>query len=241
MSTSKILAAAEPRGDVEAVRQLAREANNLGAHAVALLGTLTPKGAQPREYGRLLKALAEADLPAFYIPGPEDAPFAEFLREAAHFEIVLPHIHGVHGTFAMSPHYVLFCGMGGTIDDNPHTERDEISSVRYPSWEAEYRLKFLRELKDYEKIFLFTTSPAHKGLREPGSSILAEMIKTYNPRAVIVSGREPRHVMIANSLVITLGSLAEGSYSLIDLRNHEVTCGTLRQSVDASNLGGFHG
>ena len=112
-SMKRVIAAAEPRGNVDAVRQLAEQASDLGGEAIALLGSLTPKHADAREYGEVMKALAGAHLPAFYIPGPEDAPFTDFLREAANFETVLPHIHGVHGTFAMAPggHSVV-SGMG---------------------------------------------------------------------------------------------------------------------------------
>ena len=32
-----------------------------------------------------------------------------------------------------------------------------------------------------------------EGLREPGSEVLAELIKTYNPRLALVGGAEPAH------------------------------------------------
>lgn len=107
MHISKLVAAADPRGDIEAVRRVAHEAASMEANAILLVGSLTQKGTEARQYGLVLKALAEPHLPAFYIPGPDDAPFAEFLREAANFEVVFPHLHGVHGTFAMAPHTVL--------------------------------------------------------------------------------------------------------------------------------------
>ena len=106
-STSKILAASGPSGMFESVLQLGQAAGDLGASAIALLGSLTPRTADPREYAQILKALSEARLPAFYIPGPEDAPFSEFLREAASFEVVYPHVRGIHASFAMGPgHFV---------------------------------------------------------------------------------------------------------------------------------------
>ena len=83
---------------------------------------------------------------------------------------------------ALSSDHVLFAGMGGEIVDDPDAEREEQQALRYPAWEVEYRLKVLRELAhDYQKVFLFTTVPAHKGLRRPGSEMLAELIKTYSP------------------------------------------------------------
>jgi Icc-related predicted phosphoesterase len=180
-SKSKILAASGSDGDIEAVRQLGMKARDVAASAIALLGSLTHKNAVRREYERVLKALAEAGLPAFYVPGKEDAPFCELQREAASFEVVHPNVRGVHGTFAMGPGHVVWSGMGGTIEDDPDAIREKAESLCYPGWEVEYRLKFLQELKDCEKVFLFTTSPSHKGLRENGSSLLAEIIKTHNP------------------------------------------------------------
>lgn len=84
---------------------------------------------------------------------------------------------------ALSSDYVVFAGMGGEIVDAPEVEREEQRTLRYPAWEVEYRLKIIRELAhDYQKVLLFATVPAHKGLRQPGSEVLAELIKTYRSR-----------------------------------------------------------
>jgi uncharacterized protein len=233
-STSKIIAASGPSGNIEAVRQLAREACDAGAGVIALAGSLTPKNGDPREYAEVLKALSEAQLPAFYIPGPEDAPFSEFLREAANFEVVYPNVRGIHGTFGIAPGHVVWSGMGGTIEDHPDTIRNEVSALCYPGWEVEYRLKFLQELKEYQKVFMFTTFPEHKGRREKGSAVLAEIIKTYNPRLVLVGGGEPGHEIVGKSLLVALGCLAEGNFTVIDFRKREVTPRTLREPAKAA-------
>jgi uncharacterized protein len=231
---SKIIAAAGPNGNVEAVRKFGEQAADIRADAIFLVGSLTPKSADPREYGQVLKALGQTKLPTFYIPGPEDAPFGEFLREAANIEIVFPHIRGVHGTFAMAPGHDLVTGLGGEIVDDIATRREEIETLRYPGWELEYRLKFLNELKDYPRIFLFTTFPEHKGLHQQGSSVVAEVIKTYKPRLTLVAGREHKHEMIGTSLLIGLGSLAEGAFTVIDLRSNESKPGVLRHTAKAA-------
>jgi uncharacterized protein len=233
-AVSRILAASEPDGNIEAVRQLGQEASNTGADAIVLLGSLTQKGADPKAYGQVLKALSEPQLPAFYIPGPQDAPFSEFLREAANFEIPFPHTRCVHGTFAMAPGHLVFAGLGGEVQDDSSAVRDESETLRYPGWEVEYRLKFLQELKDYQKVFLFTTSPEHKGFHDKGSAALAEIIKSYNPRVVLVAGREPKHQILAKSLVTAVGSLAEGYFTSVDLRKHEAIPGTLGQPSRAA-------
>ena len=221
--SSIVVAAAGANGDIEAIRQLAREAYKIGASAIALLGNLTPRRAPAREYAEVLRTLSEPRLPVFYVPGPEDAPITEFLREAANIEIVYPNLHGVHGSFAMGPRNTLWSGMGGTIMDDPKSTRDEYEVLRYPAWEVEYRFKSLRELKDYQKVFLFTTSPAHKGFDLKGSSELAELIKSYNPHLVLLGAVKPVYETIGNSLVVGLGSLTAGHISVIDIRKREVT------------------
>ena len=172
--------------------------------------------------------LAVTRLPTFYIPGSEDAPIYEYLREAANMEIVSPSLRGVHATFAFAPGYIVFTGIGGTVIDDPHMIREELETLRYPGWEVEYRLKFLGELKDYQKVFLFSTPPEHKGFHEQGSTVLAELIKTYQPRLVLVSGKELKHEMLGTSLLVIPGSLAEGNFSVIDLRQHTVETGSVR-------------
>ena len=50
---------------------------------------------------------------------------------------------------------MLFAGMDGEVQDAPGHQREETEKLSYPGWEVEYRLKILRELKDYRKVFLF--------------------------------------------------------------------------------------
>ena len=191
-----------------------------GVEALALLGDLGADG-EVREYVGLLRRVGQANVPAFYIPGPGDAPFGKYLREAHNAEVVFPSMHGVHGTFAFAPGYLIFAGLGGEVADDPRHEREELQRLSYPGWEAEYRLKILRELKDYRKVFLFGTPPAHKGLREGGSEILAELVKTYAPDLVVTGGEDFRREHLGTSLVVAPGRLSEGGYALVDLSEGE--------------------
>jgi Icc-related predicted phosphoesterase len=225
---SRILATSEPLGNLEEVERLAKRVADTGAEAVAVLGSLVSQSATTRAYGKFFKMLAETRLPTFYIPGSEDVPIYEYLREAANIEIVYPYLRGVHGTFAIAPGYIVFTGLGGTVIDDPHMRREELETLRYPGWEVEYRLKFLGELKDYQKVFLFSTPPEHKGFHEQGSTILAELIKTYQPRLVLVSGKGMKHEMLGTSSLVMPGSLAEGNFSVIDLRQHTVETASVR-------------
>lgn len=223
----RILATTGPTREPQIVERLVDRAGEAEADAIVMLGGLAPGESRGEAYRQLLKALARAHLPTFYLPGPEDAPLGDYLREAYNVEIVFPFMHGVHGGFAIGPGHVVFAGMGGDILDDPETSRDEAGRLRYPGWEVEYRLKPLGELKDYQKVFLFTTHPAHKGLHEEGSAVLAEMIKSYKPRLVLLSG-PPSHERLGTSVVAGAGRLGEGEYTLIEFREGR---------VDAARLG----
>jgi hypothetical protein len=225
-----IVAACNPDGDVDSVRQLTEAALSAGADGIVMLGNLTPANSSPQQYGAILKILGDTHLWIFYVPGSQDAPFHEFLRQAANFEIVFPRLRCVHSTFALANGPILFSGMGGAVDDDPSGVRDETTTLRYPGWEVEYRLKFLHDLKDYPKVLLFTSAPEHKGLHIEGSSVLAEVVKTHNPQFVIIGGEEPKQGIIgAKSHIVAPGSLGTGHYALVNLRKHEVAPGVLRQ------------
>jgi len=156
----------------------------------------------------------------------------DYLREAYNLEIVFPSLHGVHGSFAFAPGHVVVAGMGGEIVDRDRG-REEAVRLAYPAWEAEYRLKVLRELKDYPKVFLFARMPAHKGLHESGSEELAELIKTHNPQLVVAydpgfAGSVLKHERLGKSLIVAPGALAEGDFSVVDLRDGKIETGDVR-------------
>jgi uncharacterized protein len=208
------------------LRQLMDQVGRAGADAVALVGNLTAEGGRPQDYRAVFKALGPSQVPTFWVPGPADVPLGHYLRESSNIETVYPFLHGVHGTVALSrgsSGYVLFAGMGGEILDDPNTPRDEVRTLRYPAWEVEYRLKVLHEFAhEYEKVFMFVTSPAHKGLQRPGSQALAELIKTYNPRVVLVAGGDGvRQELLGTTRVVLTGSLTRGQYAVVDIQDRK--------------------
>jgi Icc-related predicted phosphoesterase len=217
---TRILCAADPRGSEDAVQRLLVAFEHHHAHAVALVGDLSDQG-RPEGYRQVFRALGHARQPAYWVPGPGDAPVHDYLREAANVEIPFPYLHGVHGTVAFAPGYVLFAGIGGQISDDPDDPREETDGLRYPRWEPEYRLKLLRELKDYQLVMLLATPPAHKGRGTAGSEVLAELVNTYGPRLVICGGDRGTE-MLGRSLVVSPGSLADGDYAIADLQAHDV-------------------
>ena len=109
--------------------------------------------------------------------------------------------------------------MGGEIVDDPDTPRVEEAMLRYPGWEAEYRLRLIAEFDQPLKVLLFATRPAHKGLHEPGSEVVAELIKTYNPKVAIVAGEGASEERLGTSLVVCPGRLDLGVYSVIDIHD----------------------
>jgi hypothetical protein len=137
-------------------------------------------------------------------------------------ETVFPLLHGVHGTAAFAPDgHLLFAGLGGEVDDDPDSERDEIGRLRYPRWEAEYRLKLLRELDEHSVTLLFSTPPLHKGEGVGTSEVLTELVGTYRARLVVCGG-ERGHWLIGRSIIVAPGSLEDGHYALVDLHSREV-------------------
>jgi Icc-related predicted phosphoesterase len=218
---TRVLCAAELRGSKRALEQLLEAADDDAAHAVALVGDLSDGDGNAESYRSLFEVLARARRPTYWVPGPGDAPVHDYLREAQNIETVFGFLHGVHGTVAFAPGYVLFAGLGGEVSDDPDAPREEVERLRYPRWEPEYRLKLLRELKDYELVLLFATPPAHKGLGKSGSDVIAELVGTYRPR-LVVSGGERGSELIGRSMVVAPGSLDDGHYAIADLHSHAV-------------------
>jgi Icc-related predicted phosphoesterase len=223
----KVLAVGGLNGEVELLETLFEELSDEPVDAVTVVGDLGAPWSKAETYRTLFKALGRAGRPAFWIPGANDAPLGDYLRESYNMEIAYPKLRGVHATVAIGPDHVLFAGIGGDIVDHPETVRSEEALIRYPGWEAEYRLKVVGEFKDYAKVFMFATRPAHKGLHEPGSEVLAELVNTYRPRIVVTSGDEQSEERLGKSLIVSPGRLDQGSYALIDFHNSAVEFGTV--------------
>jgi Icc-related predicted phosphoesterase len=214
---SRILCVADPRGG-ERLRAAIEAAQARDVHAVAVVGDLS----DGTDHRSALRALGDCGLPAYWVPGPGDAPISDYLREAYNMETVFPLLHGVHGTAAFAPDgHLLFAGLGGEVDDDPDSQREETERLRYPRWEAEYRLKLLRELDEHAVALLFAAAPLHKGQGTGSSEALAELVGTYRPRLVVCGG-ERGHSMIGRSIVVAPGSLGDGHYAVVDLQTREV-------------------
>lgn len=210
---NRILCAADPRGSPEATTSLLNAADRADVDVIALGGDLACHDG----YGELFRALAAANRPVFWVPGPGDAPIDRCLREAHSFEAAFPSLHGVHGTAAFASGELIFAGFGGEVSDDPMEPRDEEQRLRYPRWEPEYRLKLVRELDYNELVLLFWSSAARKRQASGASGAVAEMIGTYRPRLALCGG-ERGVGMVGTSIVVTPGSLADGYYAVANLR-----------------------
>lgn len=177
------------------------------------------------EYEFFFKELGGLNIPVFYIPGKYDAPIDRYLKEAFNYEIVFPHIRNVHKSFSFYRNHYEVVGFGGEISDKARQDR---FILRYPRWEVEYHLKIIRDLKPLQLIMLFYSPPYGGKLdltngQHTGSEVVEDFIKTYDPvYAFVGSGSQPGEEMIGNSRVINPGSLKDGQYALLNLRNHHV-------------------
>jgi uncharacterized protein len=226
-SVRKLVAVGGINGEVQRLGQLLDELPEDGVDAIAVVGDLGVPWSKADTYRAIFRVLGEAGQRTFWIPGRTDAPLGDYLRESYNMEVAFPLLRGVHGTAALASGDLLFAGMGGEIADDPETVRAEEALVRYPGWEVEYRLKVIQEFDAPEKVFLFTTPPAHKGLHEPGSEVLAELVKTHNPRFVVVAGEEPAQEELGRTIVVCPGRLDRGHYAIVDLRARSVEAATL--------------
>jgi HSP20 family molecular chaperone IbpA/Icc-related predicted phosphoesterase len=212
-----LLVLGEIRGAVDSFAQVLRKLTETDADAITIVGDLGAPWSKPASYRSMFKALGQAGRPAYWVPGRWDGPLRAYLSESSSMETVYPSLHGVHGTAVLGPGEVLFAGMGGEIVDDPHAISEDEVRIRYPGWEVEYRLKVIRSFDQDQKIFLFTTRPAHKGLKEPGSQVLAELINTYRPKLAVVGGDHPMQELLGTTLVVCPGRVEAGAYALVQL------------------------
>jgi Icc-related predicted phosphoesterase len=223
MSTVRtILCAADPGGSETAVERLAAAAEQRDVDAIALVGDLSA-GAVAEGYRSLFHALAQTGRPAYWVPGPQDAPLDAYHRAAHAIEATHPDLHGVHGTAALTPDgHTVVAGIGGEIDDNPGAPRDETQQLKYPRLEAEYRLKLVETLGEHDRVLLFWSHPAHRTQNASGSETVTELINTYRPRLVVCAGERGTETFGKRSLVVAPGSLQDGHYAVADLHTREV-------------------
>ncbi|GIW45999.1 MAG: hypothetical protein KatS3mg077_3281 [Candidatus Binatia bacterium] len=178
---------------------------------------------------KFFRSLDRLGVPVFLVPGRNDAPERFFLQAAFNSEIVEKNIHMVHRSFAPLGRGFVVAGFGGEVTSN---DRDHEFFLRYPGWEAEFSLDFLRHLEQV-KILLTHTAPAaplegeHKA---NGHEAISHILKTYSPHLAVCSRPDGQKgkVVIGTTLVVSPGHLANGDYAIVDVEDKEVSFGDLR-------------
>jgi uncharacterized protein len=220
-----LLAVGPLNGEVETLASLL-SAHASGVDAVVVAGDL----AAPWDvdaYPEIFRALGAIGKPTFWIPGTNDAPLRHYLPEVMNLEVAFPSLRGVHGPLVFGPGSVIFAGISGEIVDDPDSVLDEHALLRYPGRQVEHRLKALREFPDNQKVLLFTTPPEHKGPGWKGSSVAAELIKTYNPRALVAASGAVAEERLGSTVVVSPGRLGRGQYAVVDVRDRFAAVATL--------------
>jgi Icc-related predicted phosphoesterase len=177
---------------------------------------------------RFMGDIGDIQVPSYVIPGRKDAPERMFMQSALNEEVVSARVHMVHRSFAPTPSNYVISGFGGEITSGVRENR---FLLKYPQWEAEFSLDFLRH-QDADTILLFNTPAGRKFAREeegPGKAAVSSIIKTYRPRFALCShpAGEKGQVTIGRTIVAWPGNVCEGNYALLDTVAKEVTFGKL--------------
>jgi Icc-related predicted phosphoesterase len=229
---TQVVCAADPGGSADAVDALLAATEGGDTQALVLVGNLGAPG-DPQSLRTVFKSLARGRHQTYWVPGPDDAPVENYLREAANIEVVSPVLRGLHGAIAFAPGgHVVVAGFGGQVSDDPGAPREEAQRLSYPRWEPEYRLKVLHELDEHQFMLMFATPPQHESLGGDGSELIAELIGTHRPRLVVCGGAQGSG-MIGRSLIVAPGSLRDGHYAVADLNSHAVRQETITVGTPA--------
>ncbi len=242
----KTLVIAEIRSSEDAVKSLREIVSNEGVEAIFCLGSILSGGARINRWREIQEGgapptypdptvqdqenhdlrflelffdtLTELRIPCFHIPGWYDAPARLYWQSAVNHEVVAGQIQGVHLAPAFFTSDWVVAGFGGRIVEREHHE--DYFVIEHPAWEAEFGLNFLRRF-DRRRILLFHEA----GLpHEAMHRVIDHLIKEYQPDFAFVNSPDGRieDRRLGRTLVVTPGSLAEGSYAVVDLRAETV-------------------
>lgn len=223
----KLLALGGINGAVEPLAQALQGLTD-DVVAIAVVGDLGGPDGTPETYRAVFRTLGRSERPTYWVPGATDTGLRHYLHDTSGLEIAFPQLHGVHGRVADGPGHILYAGMGGEIVDgvDDPSPGDEL---RYSGREAEYRMREITEFKEHPLVLLFTTQPAHKGSRVPGSDVVAELIKTYRPRLAIVAGDGVSEERLGTTLVVSPGRIDRGQYAVIGLHDLAIEVGAVTE------------
>jgi uncharacterized protein len=219
----RILAIAHVEGDLERVREL-RAAVELERPDVLVcaggIGATTPHVGEPVSLHRVVHDLAALPCPVAVVPGEQDAPEHRVLPILAAQQWIEHHLYCVHGMHAVVRELAI-AGFGGAIVER---ERETETALRYPAWEARYRMAFVTQLDQPLLALAFHHPPAQVRSLDlvdgvhAGSEEVTELIGTWNPRVAVVAGASPGSELYADTVVVSPGRLDRGEYAVVDTR-----------------------
>lgn len=222
-----ILACAHLNGAIDRLSELRRAVDDEQPEMVVFAGSLMAPERREERPGDGARALQTAlhELAALpcgvaVVPGEHDAPERRVLPVMASQEWVEHHFFCLHGMGA-SLGELAVTGFGGRITAR---ERETESALRYPGWEARYRMAFLTRVDQALLVMVFHTPPARVGEldmvdgRHMGSEDVTELIGTWGPKVAVVAGDRPGKHMYGTTVVMSPGRLDRGEYALFDPR-----------------------
>ncbi len=228
-----VMAIGDLNGDFTYVDRLPEVVKNADIEGVVFAGNILAGARgqrdEARSFSRFFGALGSLKVPAFVVPGKNDAPERFFLQAAFNAEVVDAGVYMVHRSFAPLGRNYLVSGCGGEITDG---KRDNESFLMYPAWEAQFSLDFLRHVKQ-EKLLIFHNAPEEQfddAAPAKGHQAISQMIKNYSPRfAVCCRGGGPKgKLVLGSTLVVCPGPLSDGYYAVLDILERKAVFGDLR-------------
>lgn len=198
----------------------------------ALKADLAREAAADHEtYARAVAVLGALGVPVYLIPGEQDAPLSALKDALVNYRGTAP-LHFVHRGAAPLGGTDVVAGFGGALTTDAGEEQ---LLLRFRDWEARMLFEHLPAFNPtfqlaQRRIFLFGAPP--RGGRvdlldgeHVGASVLNQINRQYQPHLVCCAGpASGRGVeLVDGALVVNPGSLAAGSYAIVDLGRLPVT------------------
>lgn len=203
-------------------------AHNARVEAIFVLGNLLEPAntsATHADYLPIITQLATLNVPVYVVPGAHDASIATLDRAIREYHGPT-HIYLIHRTAAPLGSTDVVAGFGGLLTLGMG---ETSAALQFPVWEARVAFEHLHAYDTLFKtsrrrILLFATPPQgqrvdHENGTATGMPLLNTLIRAHGPHLVCCSGpANGRGVELVNGTqVVNPGSLADGSFALIDI------------------------
>ncbi len=182
------------------------------------------------QLARAVELLASLEVPVYAIPGENDAPLTEPSQAFANYRGAT-RMKFVHRAAAPLGDGSVVAGFGGHITNEPH---EELMLLHFRPWEVRVAFEHLSGFNPLfnlaeRRIFLFGTPlRAHHidaaGGAHTGLEVLNLINRTYQPSLICCAGPESGRGVekIEGTYVLNPGSLAMGSYAILDFHGHHI-------------------